>query len=53
MKGEEELLFNLLETEVSLYALALEAKLPISKSIAILFQLDMKDCDRLLAGKHF
>jgi DNA processing protein len=53
MTGEEELLFNLLETKTSLDALALEAKLPISKVAAILFQLEMKGCVRPLAGKQF
>ena len=50
---EEELLFNLLETKTSLDALALEAKLPISKVATILFQLEMKGCVRPLAGKQF
>ena len=53
MNGEEELLFNLLETKTSLDALALETKLPISKVAAILFQLEMKGCVRPLAGKQF
>ena len=53
MTGEEELLFNLLETKTSLDALALEAKLPIRKVAAILFQLEMKGCVHPLAGKQF
>jgi len=53
MNEDEELLFNLLETKMSLDALALEAKLPISKVAAILFQLEMKGCVRPLAGKQF
>ena len=53
MNGEEELLFNLLETKTSLDALALETKLPISKVAAILFQLEMEGCVRPLAGKQF
>ena len=53
MTEEEELLFNLLETKTSLDALALEAKLPISKVAAILFQLKMKGCVRPMAGKQF
>jgi len=53
MTEKEELLFNLLETKTSLDALALEAKLPISKVAAILFQLEMKGCVRPMAGKQF
>ena len=53
MTEEEEMLFNLLETKTSLDTLALEAKLPISKAAAILFQLEMKGCVRPLTGKQF
>lgn len=53
MTTEEALLFNLLEKKSSLDALALEAKFPISKVAAVLFQLEMKGCVRSLAGKQF
>ena len=53
MTEEEEMLFNLLEMKTSLDTLALEAKLPISKAAAILFQLEMKGCVRPLTGKQF
>ena len=53
MTEDEELLFNLLETKMSLDALAQEAKIPISKVAAILFQLETKGCVRPLAGKQF
>jgi DNA processing protein len=53
MTLEEEQIFNLLVNKMSLDALALKAKLPISKVATILFQLEMKACVSPLTGKQF
>lgn len=53
LTDEETVLYNILDEKKSLDQLASQTQLSISKVASVLFQLEMKDCIRSLAGKQF